>query len=369
MRENDDYRLWLCSIPGIFTPQRSALLQYFGTDEAVYNAPDAELLSWKRLGCGWIDKVIRAKEHSPERCRNILSENGTGFVSREDPAFPKGLKDLPDCPYGIFYRGFLPDPDEKCAAIVGSRSCSVYGRKIAQTLSRELTDYGISIVSGMAVGIDGTAQIAALDAGGRSYAVLGCGTNLCYPPEHIDLYERLAAEGGIFSELPCDAQPLRFHFPMRNRLIAALCEVLIVVEAREKSGSLITADLALDLGRDIYAVPGRSMDPLSLGCNRLIAQGAGIFTGIPDFLKELSEKGLIEKEKTGSRGGQSAKNEDEPEDARKQSVLSVLEKEPQSVERIALRCSILPYIVHGILLELQLSGKVEEAGRGYYYLV
>ena len=162
---------------------------------------------------------------------------------------------------------------------------------MAQWFAGELAAAGVQIISGMACGIDGIAQREALARGGKSFGILGCGTDICYPRENQDLYERLLEEGGIVSEHPEGTAPLARHFPTRNRIISALSDLVLVIEAREKSGTLITVDFALEQGKDVYALPGRINDPLSSGCNRLIHQGAGIALTPSDILEALTVSG------------------------------------------------------------------------------
>ncbi len=197
-------------------------------------------------------------------------------VGRGGPGYPGRMSMLPGMPKALYLIGSLPEDDKPCAAIVGARMCSGYGRDTAYSLGFYLASRGIQVISGMAVGIDGHAQQGALDAGGRVFAVLASGPDVCYPITNYPIYERLLREGGVISEHGAGTKPLAPYFPSRNRIISALADVVIVVEAKERSGSLITADFALDQGKTVLAVPGRVGDALSEGCNRLISQGAGI---------------------------------------------------------------------------------------------
>ena len=181
----------------------------------------------------------------------------------------------------------MPEPEKKMAAIVGARACSSYGKEMAEYFARGLAKEGVGIVSGMARGADGIAQRAALSAGGYSVAVLGCGVDICYPEENRPLYERLWENGCILSEYPPGTLPHSRLFPPRNRIISALSDLVLVIEAREKSGTLITVDMALEQGKDVFAVPGRITDTCSRGCNRLIGNGAGIAVSVAQLLQEL----------------------------------------------------------------------------------
>ncbi len=209
------------------------------------------------------------------------------YIRRNSSLYPQRFEGIADSPSALYYIGDLPDDSVPSVAIVGARSCSSYGRKTAFTLGRVMAENGIQVISGMAMGIDSTAQEGALSAGGKTYAVLGCGVDICYPRTSYAIYEALRKRGGILSEFEPGTPPLAHHFPQRNRIISALSDIVIVVEAREKSGSLITVDCALEQGRTVYAVPGRMGDKLSDGCNYLIAQGAGIVWSPEAVLDEI----------------------------------------------------------------------------------
>ena len=219
-------------------------------------------------------------------------------VKKDSAAYPERMKSLSNMPDTLYYTGRLPSDGRPSCAIVGARLCSPYGRETAYSFARILSKEGVQIISGMAVGIDGYAQEGALDAGGDTYAVLGCGVDICYPRSNGSIYRGLLRSGGILSELPPGTPPLSYHFPSRNRIIPALADVVVVVEAKARSGSLITVDFALSQGRPVYAVPGRVGDLLSDGCNSLIAEGAGIAYAPEAILKELH---LLEETRFHSR--------------------------------------------------------------------
>ena len=218
-----------------------------------------------------------------------MREKGIFLVTEKESQFPEQLSQIPDKPYVLYYAGKLPQRGKKSVALVGARDCTSYGRYMAEQFGASFAKAGVQVISGMARGIDGIGQSAALREGGYSLGVLGCGVDFCYPRENKELYERLLADGGICSEYPPGTEPKAFLFPPRNRIISGLCDAVLVVEAREKSGTLITVDMALEQGRDVYALPGRATDPLSSGCNRLIRQGAGMVTTPEDFLEEFLE--------------------------------------------------------------------------------
>ena len=281
-----DYAYWLFNVPNIGNASVDKLLCSGLSCRDVY-----------QLGTGELSKLLsRKKAESIERSRyswdfdgerKKLNDKGVRFVSRIDPEFPEKLKNIPNAPFAIYVKGDLPDPAVPSVSIVGARMCSEYGRYMARQFGRGLALSGVQVISGMARGIDSIAQGAALEAGGRSFGVLGCGVDICYPPENKTIYDALLKNGGAISEYPPGMEPMANFFPMRNRIISALSDVLLVVEARQKSGTQITVDTALEQGREVLAVPGRVTDRLSDGCNYLISQGAGVAVSVEDVLDRL----------------------------------------------------------------------------------
>ena len=235
-------------------------------------------------------ELISAKKRGlPAETAGKMAAGGIKAVCIEEEAYPERLRECTDAPYMIFYKGRMPAEEEKRVAVIGARNCSDYGRRMAEYFGRELAVAGVSIISGMARGIDGMAQEACVKAGGRSYALLGSGVDVIYPRSNAGLYEKLQERGGVISEYPPGREALAFHFPLRNRLISAFCDILLVVEAREKSGTFITVNYALEQGREVYAVPGRIEDKLSFGSNRLIAQGVGVAYCVEELLLALKD--------------------------------------------------------------------------------
>lgn len=283
---------------------------------------------------------------------------GIEYIRKSDPRFPGKLKELADCPEGIYVRGKLPDPNKKTVAIVGARMCSPYGRAAASYFARVLAANGVQIISGLALGIDGAAHEGALCAGGDTFGVLAGGVDVCYPRSNIELYEQMRTRGGILSEEPCGFPPLAKMFPKRNRIISVLSDLVLVVEAKKRSGSLITADFAAEQGRDIFAVPGRIDDVLSQGCNDLIAQGAGI---------ALSPERLLEIMGNDVKVSDNSMKIVENVLAREENIVySCLSLQPKSLEELCKECQ-MPYgsAAESIML-LQLQGLVKEIGRNRY---
>lgn len=308
------------------------------------------------------DEEVCSKAKSSQAADNRTEnkeEKQVYYYMKKHVQYPEKLKNLSDAPSGIYVQGNLPDPSAPAVAIVGARMCSSYGKKQAYEFAKYLAGCGVVIISGLARGIDGYAHEGALDGGGKTYAVLGCGLAHCYPAEHRGLWERIVSkDGGVISEYPACTPPKPWHFPMRNRIISALADLVLVVEAKEKSGSLITADCALEQGKNVYAVPGRVGDRLSLGCNRLISQGAGIAYS-PEFLLEelhidkAKETGKTEKNKFGLASDLDL-------------VYSCLDFEPQNLEEIVRKTGLSIAGVSELLLRLELDGFIEQAGKNNF---
>lgn len=223
----------------------------------------------------------------------MAEDNIMRCIRKTDPSYPEILKNYSRMPERLYVIGDLPDPKLPGVAIVGARGCSAYGRAEAERFGRCLAQHGVKVISGMAYGIDAWAHHGALEGGGRTFAVLGTGADVVYPRENTDLYRRILQHGGVLSEFEPGVRAEPWHFPLRNRVISALADIVLVIEAKARSGSLITVEYALEQGKSVYAVPGRNRDKLSEGTNRLIAQGAGI-AWTPEIL--LEELGLLRKE-------------------------------------------------------------------------
>ena len=257
--EERAYLYWLNSMDGIGAKTVRRLTDAFDNAKAVYLAGEKQVMSF--LTDRQQEVYLRAKkERVPEREYEALVRSGIRFVCADDPDFPEKLRDIPDPPKALYVKGRLPESDMPSVAVVGARFCSSYGRYMARQFGSDLAMEGFQVISGMALGIDGIAQTAALEAHGASFAVLGCGADVCYPQENRDLFEELKIKGGLISEYPPGMQPCASQFPPRNRLTSGFSDMVLVIEARKKSGTLITADQALEQGKDVYAIPGRVTD-------------------------------------------------------------------------------------------------------------
>ncbi len=296
MDTNDrPYLFWLVSVPWIGQGPIPKILNAFGSAKEAFEASDEELL--KRSGSKQVNELIKyRKENNIFRKYDefLSSDMKLSFLWEDD--YPERLKNIPDPPIGLFYYGQLPENNKLSVAIIGARQCSPYGVKTALELGEELGRNDVNVISGMAFGIDGVSQKAAIKAGGKSYAVLGCGADICYPESNSDLYEMLMENGGIISTYPPGTPAVSRYFPPRNRIVSGLADAIVVVEARARSGTLITVDMALDQGRDIYAVPGRIGDELSAGCNGLIGHGARVYLSPSIFMSDLMDDHMADLE-------------------------------------------------------------------------
>ena len=279
-------------------------------------------------------------------------------VRQGEEGFPEALRQVPGPPRCLYVIGRLPDMRRPRVAVVGARACSDYGKAMARTIGRTLARAKVQVVSGMAYGVDSLAQEGALAEGGETFAVLGCGVDVCYPRSSQELYRRILSSGGVISEFPPGTEPATWTFPTRNRLISGLADAVIVVEARIRSGSLITAEHALAQGRDIYAVPGRITDPLSAGTNRLIRDGAHPLVSMEDLLKDLSLRPAFQ-----TQNRELSKFSLEKEETM---VYSVLDCVPKDLEQLLERTGLeLPALMR-ILLRLHGLGLAEESFKNYW---
>ncbi len=275
-----------------------------------------------------------------------------------DENYPAKLMPYNHKPECLFYKGKLPCDDVPAVAMVGARACSNYGRNMAKSIARELSEKGVQIISGMARGIDTYSGLGALEGGSPTFAVLGCGIDICYPSENIELYENIIKSGGIISEYPPGVPPVAWHFPQRNRIISGLADKIVVVEARENSGSLITVEWALDQGKDVMAVPGRLGEKLSSGCNRLIKSGAGIITSTEDIFQELKYV-VFNKEKEKEVTKKSLEKD-------LSLLYSELSLQPKNMYELMNDTGLRYEKLAEMLLKLQLMGLIEQPSENYY---
>ena len=285
------YWLWLTELPGLTNQTRLALLRHFPTPEDVYYADPEEVLLTEGITREQA-KLLEDKDCSgADRILADCQRLDLDLLTIQDAGYPNRLRNIYDPPCLLYVRGRLPAfDDEASIAVVGTRDCTPYGISSAEKLGYGLAAGGAVVVSGLARGVDSAALRGALRAGGTVTAVLGNGLDVVYPPENRYLYEDVAAAGALVSEYPPGTSPEARHFPVRNRIMSGLCVATLVVEAPARSGALITAGTALEQGRDVFAVPGPIDAPASVGCNRLIRDGAGLVSDAWDILGEYEPR-------------------------------------------------------------------------------
>lgn len=358
------YQYWFLNIRGIGRKKKIDLLREMGSAENIYRKQKGVA---QALGENLADRILEAKENW-----NIFTEyerlcgQKIKFTCYGDPDYPGRLSEIPDPPCGIYYQGHLPSDEIPSVAIIGARACSEYGIYAAKEFGSKLGGAGIQIISGLAMGIDGISQEAALSAGGESFGVLGSGVDVCYPKSNRQVYENCKRQGGILSEYPPGTKPGANLFPPRNRLISGLSDVVLVIEAREKSGTLITVDMALEQGKEVFALPGRITDSLSRGCCQLFRQGAAVATGPGDILEALCGVGAsINIEETAHDGSLPGRINMLSEQERQ--VYRCLEILPRTPEEIYRRMEGETTIqeVMGILVELCIKGFARQCPEGY----
>ena len=355
---------WFCNIRGIGIVKQRNLLEYFENVEAIFNAKINELSKASRITENDVTNIILSKDIKKlEKSFENMKDLGISFINIEEKEYPEKLKQVYDHPFGIYCKGKIIDNTKKSIAIVGARNCTDYGIYMAKTIGKAVSDAGGQVISGFARGIDTFSHIGALKGQTDTFAVFGCGPDICYPTENIELYEELINHGGIISEYAPGVRPIKGNFPMRNRIISGISDAVIVVEARKKSGSLITVDQALEQGKDVYAVPGRMTDPLSYGCLKLVKSGAGLVTSIEELIEEL---GLDGGYKPVSEADKNKKN-NIPLESHKKMVYSDLDySETKNIENIIEDVGLKAKEVSAILLELEVMGLVRKVSNNYY---
>lgn len=362
MSQSPDVEDWLTLsyLPGLGCTLINRLVDQLGTPGAVLRG-DAGVKEVPGAGPQLINLLRDANQvaSARQRARAELEQLGRRNVSLLTPncaAFPGALRTIPDCPVLLYCCGTLDWLDHPAVAIIGARTATDYGRRIATGFAAELSALGITIVSGAAYGVDAAAHRGALASGGGTVAVLGCGIDVVYPRAHVDLFRDIAGSGLLLSEYPIGTKPEGFRFPARNRIISGLVQGVVVVEATERSGSLITARLALDQGREVFAVPGRIDSLKSAGTHRLIQQGAHLVHTVSDILEGLSwNTGATH---VGTKPGVSG--DELAVTAQEQQLLDSLDTYPLDIEALIRQTGLAIVELHSLLLQLELKGLVRQ---------
>ncbi|NLM51457.1 MAG: DNA-protecting protein DprA [Firmicutes bacterium] len=334
------------------------LLHYCqGDAQAAFNLSENDLLE-----AGLPPKVVNIfiterKNIDPFRELKRCQSLGINVLTLKDENYPELLKVIHDPPPVLYYRGRLAVLNSIAVAVVGSRKATAYGKATAEKISGDLARAGVVIVSGMARGIDTSAHLGALKGQGQTVAVLGCGLDICYPPENKSLREKIVQSGAIVSEFPLGTPPKPAHFPRRNRILSGLSQAVVVVEAAQKSGALITADCALEQGRDVFAVPGSINSPYSKGCHKLLKEGAAVAENADDILQALGLQPARKAEDPGEISEQAA------------AVLAKLEYEPVHFDTIVTACGLSAAELAIVLIELELKGMIKKMPGNFFLRV
>ncbi|TMA94761.1 MAG: DNA-protecting protein DprA [Deltaproteobacteria bacterium] len=362
----DDYAPWLAlgRVKGLGCAGFKKLAARFTDPTKIFSASAAELAQVEGLHREVIDGLLNFSawvevEQEIRRTR----EAGIELVPFTSPNYPARLRMITDPPPFLYVKGTLRAEDDKAVAIVGSRSASDYGRRMARDLARGLANLGFTVISGMARGIDGTAHDTVLQSGGRTIAVLGSGIDRAYPPEHGNLYRRISESGAVISELPIGTRPMAFHFPARNRLISGLSLGVVVVEATEKSGSLITAAMAVEQGREVFAVPGEAGASRSRGAHRLIRQGAKLVETVDDIIEEIAPQ-LLHRSGRAVPAAPRTLPPSASETTRK--IFALLQENTLQVDQVIERSALPAAQVLEILLDLELQGFIRQSPGNIY---
>jgi DNA processing protein len=333
------------------------LAEHFGSARDAWEAPEDALVS-AGLPRAVASELVRQRVSiSVDEELDRLERLGVRAIPFDAPAYPHLLRQAPGAPAVLYVLGALVPADDLAVALVGTRRATSYGVDMARRISRDLAANGVTIVSGLALGIDAAAHRAALEAGGRTIAVCGCGLDIVYPPEHRDLAQRIRESGALVSEFPLGTPPDARNFPARNRVISGLSRGVVVVEAPERSGALITASFAAEQGRDVYAVPGSARSSTSAGPHRLIRDGAILVTGADDILQDLHVSAVQEAAQTRMElpGSESERR-----------VLGLIGAEPRHVDELCRDSGLSIQETNGALLTLELKGLVRQSGNQHY---
>ncbi len=337
------------------------MIECFASFQEIWIAPASELAA--ALGSSTLGEAIASSRDEAALDAELKKADSLGIrlVTLVDAEYPALLREIDDPPFALYARGKLPVDTARAIGIVGTRRGTQYGKMVAGRLASQLALKGIIVVGGLAAGVDAAAHQATLDVGGHTVAVLGSGLDVCYPKSNQALFERIATQGTILTEYPLGTRPAKWTFPQRNRILAGLCRGVVVVQAPARSGSLITARLALEQGREVFAVPGNITTATSAGSNGLIRQGAKIVETIDDILEEFPDlRSMADRAPAGEEAAEVSLG------AREQRVYDLIGLDPVHVDDIIARADLSPTEASHVLLLLQLEDLIAEADGGCY---
>jgi DNA processing protein len=359
---DDDKKYWVGFnlVKGIGSARMRMLLENFESPKIAWQSEKKALLS-AGLGERIVEnlELIRGTDSLEQTWEKILQEK-IQVLTWEDESYPRRLKEIEQPPPVLYLRGSLIEDDRWAVAVVGTRRITAYGRQITEEIGRNLAHHGVTVVSGLARGVDSVAHLAALNNGGRTLAVMGSGVDQIYPPEHRNLAEQIIDQGALISDYPPGTAPEAANFPPRNRIISGLAQAVVIVEAGEKSGALITAAFAAEQGRQVFAVPGYLYAPQSRGTNQLIQQGAQIFLGSDDLLRSLN---MTQKDL------QQTARKVLPADAVEAQLYAMLGREPVHVDDLQIQANLPIEQVSATLTMMELKGLVRQVGTMRYIAV
>jgi DNA processing protein len=356
MAEDISYWVALSLVPGVGSVLFKRLVDQYKTPDAVFRASLSDLLRVEGVGKKVAEEIQKGpSEKKTERELRLVKEAGGILLTLADELYPLRLREIYDPPPLLYLRGELREEDNLALSIVGSRKTSQYGRWITEKMSQEIVRHGITIVSGMARGIDSVAHGGAISGGGRTLAVLGCGVDIVYPPENRPLFGQIIEHGAVLSEFPMGSRPEGIHFPRRNRIISGLSIGVVVIQASADSGSLITAEYALEQGREVFAIPGNVGTEGSRGTNRLIKEGAKLVESSEDILEEILPRWKRTKE-----GSIKVQSPGEGLFGEERIVHQLLSDSPLHIDVIIRESRLDPGKVSSLLLELELKGLVTQ---------
>lgn len=351
-------QLRVAAVSGLGRATYKRLVDYFGSWDRAANASVKELVSVPGIGSSLASAIRRSRELDVSAEISEARELGVRLVTQEDPAYPANLKLDDYSPLLLYMKGEVIESDRMAIAIVGARRCTYYGAAQAEKFAFGLARAGFCIISGLAAGIDTAAHRGALKAGGRTIAVIGSGLKRIYPPENRQLAEEILESGAVISELPLDTPPKMQNFPPRNRIIAGLSMGALVVEAQKRSGALITARLAMEGGKEVFAVPGQIDNPKSHGCHKLIQDGAKLVQSIEDVVEEFGPPAEIPGERTSKEvGGDSPASRLE---GAEKLIYDSLDSTPKGVDEISEEVGSPTATILTSLLTLEMKGLVKQ---------
>lgn len=346
----NEFEVWFVLL-SISNKNKLKLLAKYNTEENVYNNRGEINCRYRTKGNSVVN-LSKINYQENKKLLGYINKEGIGYITINSKEYPVELKNLEEPPYVLFYKGDLSIFNSKRIAIVGARNCTTYGSEVTKIITRELCKNEITVVSGVASGVDSIAHRVTIDEKAKNIGVLGCGIDIVYPKMNSKLYNDIASTGLLISEFIPGTRPMPYNFPRRNRIISGLSEGIIVVEASVKSGSLITASFALDQGKDVIAVPGSVLNSSSLGCNKLIRDGAYIFTEIEDLYD------IFNISKKNSKNN--AKN------TQNNILLELIKNEPIHLDDIVSRVNVDRKVLFGLLFEMQKRNEIICLPGNYY---